>query len=163
MPEHFTPRIRHADLSTDCKSRLRRIADELFEIGDAYERTGDESFGRAETWKRRSDLLATVAGVLAATSGIVGLAWESRLVAAVLALTAASISAVLLAFRPIERASHAKSYADACWEISAEVRSMMIDIPEMTLSEARKALARVRTRAHKVSRRSMEIGGNPNS
>jgi hypothetical protein len=161
MSEHFTPRIRPASLDVKAAPQLRRVAEELFDIGDAYERTGDESSGRANAWKQRGDVLATTVAVLAATSGIIGLAWKSDVVAATLALIAAATSAVLATLHPAERASRAKSYADACWEVTGEVRDLLIEIPDMRTDDAAASLSRVRARAQRVSRRSLDVGSSP--
>jgi hypothetical protein len=161
VPEHFTPRMRRADLPQDADPRLRRAADELWELGDAYERTGDDSSGQAEIWKRRADVLAASSAILAAGSGVVGLALDSRVIAALLALAAAVVSALLASLRPADKASERRSYADACWEISGEVRDLLTRVPDMTVQQAQVALIGLRQKGQRVSRQSLGIGPNP--
>lgn len=152
LAEHFTPRIRPADLDQKTTPYVRRVAIEIFEIGDAYERSGDDSSVEAERRARWSNALAVVASLLAGTSGVIGLASDSRVVAAILALASAAVGAVLASTRPSARALESQGYADRCWEVSGLARLQLLDIPTATPEEAKQMLERLRELAQDVSR-----------
>jgi hypothetical protein len=142
--EHFTPRMRPPRLPDNADPRLVRVVEEIVELQDVYERNGDARALRAVQWARAGDGLALVAAVLAATAGIVGLAWNSRIVAAVLALVAAVVAAVIATFQPATRTSRCKASAAEHWRVSAAARDVVNRLPEMRIEEARTELERLR-------------------
>jgi len=125
----------------------------MYEIGTAAETTGDSSHVVGQRWSRTALLLSVVSGSLAAVSGVVGLAWDVRTLAAILALAAALVGAIVVALRPAEQAAQAYAFADACWEVSGAARDDLLAVADMTVDEARKTLDQLRRRSHEVSRR----------
>jgi hypothetical protein len=150
--EHFTPRIRPALLRDDADPHLVRVAEEIFALGETHERNGDDRARRAAQWRRGSDALALLAAVLAATSGIVGLAWNTRIVAAVFALAAAVVAAVIATFQPTKRTARCNRSAAEHWRISGTARDLLNRLPEMPVDEARTALGHLRELAQRRPR-----------
>lgn len=95
-----------------------RVADEVLALGDTHERNGDDCGRRAARWSGGGDALALAAAVLATTSGIVGLAWNTRTVAAVFALAAAVVAAVIATFQPAKRTARYSRSAAEHWRVS---------------------------------------------
>jgi hypothetical protein len=98
---------------------------------------------------------------LAATAGIVELAWHYRTATIALALGAAVVSALLAGLRPIDRAASAKAYAEACWGVSGDVRDLNHRLAGMSIDEAAEELSVIRKRAQQASKASLDIGPNP--
>jgi hypothetical protein len=115
--------------------------------------TGDASHHAGETWSHRASGFALTSGLLAAISGVLGLAWDIHLIAALLALASATVGALIVALTPADRAIAEHAFADANWEISGRARDLLLGIVESQPDQARAALSALRRRAHVVARR----------
>jgi hypothetical protein len=160
VPKH-SGRLPKAFIYSNADSRLRGVADDAWDTGNIYQDDGDKSARRARRWRWIADVLAVCSALLAATAGIVELAWHYRTATIALALGAAVVSALLAGLRPIDRAASAKAYAEACWGVSGDVRDLNHRLAGMSIDEAAEELSVIRKRAQQASKTSLDIGPNP--
>ena len=110
-----------------------QLSSELDEIRQrvAAERTAAQTTTFKYQWVNLG--LGTLAGGLAAASGVVGVAKGPWAVIAVLAFVSAAITAVLTTLKPAERERESKVRADALGQLAASIDLFDIDRPDDAL------------------------------
>ena len=110
-----------------------QLSSELDEIRQrvAAKRTAAQSIASKYGWGNLA--AGTLAGGLAAASGVVGVARGNWVVTATLAFVSAAIAAVLTTLKPAEREKEAKLRADALGQLAAAIDLFDIDRPDNAL------------------------------
>ena len=105
-------------------------------------------FEQAKQWRMINLFLGVPASGLAAISGVTALAATAgRIAAGVLALAAAAFGGVLTTINAAHRMNQASAAANAYLEIQTAARQAReIDLPEISIEEARAALAELTAR-----------------
>lgn len=105
-------------------------------------------FEQAKQWRGINLALGLPASALAAVSGATALASTAgRIVAGLLALGAAAFGALLTTVNASHRTNRASAAANAYLEIQTAARqARLVDLPELTIEEARSLLAELTAR-----------------
>ncbi len=132
----------------DLGDRRSRIEQELLRIEESATWSAQAQFEQAKQWRGVNLMLGLPASVLAAVSGATALASTTgRFVAGVLALAAAAFGAVLTTVNASHRTSQASAAANTYLEIQTAARQLRtVDLPYLTIEEARAALAELTAR-----------------
>lgn len=105
-------------------------------------------FEQAKQWRGINLALGLPASALAAVSGATALASTAgRIVAGLMALGAAAFGALLTTVNASHRTNRASAAANAYLEIQTAARqARMVDLPDLTIEEARSLLAELTAR-----------------
>lgn len=130
------------------EARRTAISDELERLEESAMYSAQIQFEAAKQWRGVNLGLGIPASVLAAVSGATALtATTGRIVAGVLALVSAGFGAILTTINAAHRMNQTASAANAYLEIQTAARqARIIDLPDMSIEEARAALAELTAR-----------------
>lgn len=128
--------------------RRGAIEDELKRLEESAMFSAQQQFEQMKLWRGVNLSLGLPAAVLAAAAGATGLAATTgRVIAGILALTAAAFGALLTTVNASHRMNQAASAANAYLEIQTAARQLReIDLPDMSIDDARASLSELTSR-----------------
>lgn len=137
-----------ATTGSDDEPRRRAIGRELERLEESAKFSAQIQFEQAKRWRGVNLSLGLPASVLAAVSGATALAVTTgRIAAGVIALAAAAFGGVLTTVNAAPRMDRASAAANAYLEIQTAARqTRLIDLPYISMEEARAALAELTAR-----------------
>jgi hypothetical protein len=140
--------------SGDLDPALRPIGEEARRLEESAMYSAQSQFERAKFWRGVNLLLGGGAAVLAAVSGIVGLASDkTRILSGLLALIAAGIVSVLTTVNADRRHSQATAAANAYLEIQTAARQLhAVDLMQLAYDDARTRLGELTARRDEVNK-----------
>lgn len=133
---------------SDDEVRRKAIEAELLRLEDSAMISSQGQFEETKYWRRINLSLGLPASLLAAAAGATALAATAgRVTAGILAIAAAGFGAVLTTVNAAHRVNQASSAANAYLEIQTAARQAReIDLPYMSLDDARQVLAEITAR-----------------
>jgi hypothetical protein len=156
-------------------ARRRAIATELARLEESAMYSAQIQFEETKTWRRVNLSLGVPASALAALAGATALAATAgRVTAGILALISAAFGGVLTVVNSAHRMNQAAAAGNAYLEIQTAARQAReIDLPYLTVDEARTVLAELTarrdeqnktaevpgTRAYRKAQKNIKAGG----
>ncbi|MEW1616339.1 MULTISPECIES: SLATT domain-containing protein [unclassified Streptomyces] len=138
----------------DPEGRRTAIADELRRLEESAMYSAQTQFETAKHWRSMHLMMGVPTSLLAAVAGTTALVESTgRIAAGILALVCAGLSAVMTTVNAPQRMSHATTCANAYLEVQTAARqTRTVDLPALTLDEARVVLAELTSRRGEQNR-----------
>ncbi len=138
----------------DLDPALRPIHDEARRLEESAMYSAQGQFERAKFWRGLNLSLGVGAALLAAVSGVVGLASDkTRILSGVLALIAAGIVSILTTVNPDRRHSQAAAAANAYLAVQTTARQLAaVDLARLDYDAARVQLAELTARRDEINK-----------
>ncbi len=161
MKDRDSKRVTGISVPSGLTDDLRPIGEEIHRLHESILWSAQSQFEQLKRWRAIHYWVGVPAAILAALAGVGGLAkFHVWWVPPFFALAAAALGAILTTMNPAQKAALSASAAAEYQKLQTEARQLLlIDLPELSKSEARDRLADITARKVTINKTAEPPGG----